>query len=411
MRVAKKSAGQLRRLALLSKNFAYADSASSVALPFDTCFVRESKKLAAKYKNVELVVVIGIGGSNLGSQAVTEAIQGKYFNLFSKKKLMWLDSIDADAISAVVAQMSATKPNKTLLIVISKSGTTTETIANLQVLLRLKQLSKQANVVAISDRNSALHLLAEKKGFDFLEVPKNVGGRYSVFSNVGLFPFAVIGIDVDALLSGAKVACNDSFSLNWRKNQAATIASLLYLHRKNRIRINETFLFANNLESLGKWYRQLLAESIGKEKNLREKVVNEGITPIVSTAVDLHSQAQLYFSGPNDRFFTIVDVKNQSSFLVEPDEDFVELVPQIQGKATAQITRAISTGFKRSLINHARPFVEVTFDEINEKEIGYFMQVGMIQTMLLANLLNVNAFDQPNVEDYKKETKTFLTRE
>ncbi|MFH1247390.1 MAG: hypothetical protein V1644_03340 [Candidatus Micrarchaeota archaeon] len=396
---------RLNELRSASRDFTYSKPEAGIALCFDKRFINESTKLAAKFKSVELVVVIGIGGSNLGCQAVCEAVLGSNYNLFSKKKLLWLDAINSDSLLTVKKAMSQTRPKKTLLIVISKSGNNTEPIANFQIVYK-----KGTSVVVISENNSKLHGLAIANDFHFLHVPKKLSGRYSVFSNVGLFPLAVMGVDVKKLLAGAAAGAVDAFSPNAEKNPVAVLAALLYLHCKKRKRcISENLFFANNLEHVGKWYRQLLAESIGKEKNLVGKIVNEGITPVVATAVDLHSQAQLYFGGPDNRFYSVTTVQQQKSFAIPVLKGAREVVSVIQGKGTSQVSRAIEIGFKKSLVNHCRPFVEFNLREINEEELGYYMQVQMIAVMLLAHLLNVNPFDQPNVEDYKIETKRQLS--
>jgi len=390
---------QLKPLKREYLNFNYSTPFSCVALSFETKFLKQSNHLAAKFKNVELVIVIGIGGSNLGAQAVFEAIKGKHNNLFSKRKVIWLDAIDADTLTAAKKAIAKTPLSKTLVIVISKSGSTTESIANFQTVYK-----KGANVVVISEKNSSLHNLATASGFHFLEIPRNISGRYSVFSNVGLFPLAVMGIDVAELLTGARKSFSQCFSTNWKQNPALILAVLLYIHHKRGKHLHESFFFANNLESLGKWWRQLLAESTGKEKNLQGKKVNEGITPLIAIPVDLHSQAQLYFGGKNDRFYSVIGVAKQFSYTIPFVKGTAAIVPEIQGKASAQVLTAISTGFKKTLAAYRRPFVEINLEKINEEEIGTYMQVHMTAVILLAGLLKVNAFDQPNVQDYKNET-------
>ncbi len=387
----------------LCRDFSYTREESAVALAFDEKFASQSIKLAQQFKDVELIIVIGIGGSNLGAQAITEAILGKYYNLLSTKKIMWADSIDPASLTSIKTMARKTPPEKTLLIVISKSGTTMEIIANFQVLFTSK-----VNIVVITDVGSKLAELAALKEFHLLEIPIKVAGRYSVFSNVGLFPLSLAGIDVKKLLKGARKGCEESLCLDVSKSPAFASAAGRFLHHKKGIRINEGFYFPSNFEGIGKWWRQLLSESIGKEKNLRGEKVNEGITPVVSTAVDLHSQAQLYFGGENNRLFEIVNVEKKFDFAIPPLAGFDALVPEIQGKKTSQVSMAILNGFKKALVHYKRPFTEVTLANESEEEIGEYMQVKMIETILLAHLLGVNAFDQPEVEHYKLEAKKHL---
>ena len=195
----------------------------------------------------------------------------------------------------------------------SKSGGTTETIANFEILLNiLKKYKKKYEkyVVVTTDKDSKLWNLSLKKGFDTLEIPKKVGGRFSVLSSVGLFPLGIIGVDIYQLLKGAKLMKNSCLNKNIIKNPAALSASLIYLHRLNDIKIHDLFIFNYDLESLGKWYRQLMGESIGKEYDKNMIRVFEGITPTVSIgSTDLHSMAQLYLGGPYDKFTTFVRIE------------------------------------------------------------------------------------------------------
>ncbi len=175
---------------------------------------------------------------------------------------------------------------------------------------------------------------ALEKGFDLLEIPKKVGGRYSVFSPVGLFPLGLLGVNIDQLLKGAYDMKSRCLDTNLLKNPAVISATLIYLHYKKGKNIHDLFLVGNDLESVGKWYRQLMGESIGKEFNKDKKRVFEGITPTVSlVSVDLHSMAQIYLGGPYDKFTTFVNVKQNNSDVVVPDiDEYSKLVDVIQGK-------------------------------------------------------------------------------
>ena len=190
-------------------------------------------------------------------------------------------------------------------------------------------------------------------------------------------------------------------------------AALIDTHYKRGNIIHDTFLFSVALNNLGAWYRQLSAESVGKAYNINKELINTGVLPTISIgSTDLHSVAQLYLAGPYNRFTTFVFIGNSTTDLYLPEfADFDALVPHIQGKPLTTIMDAILEGTKRAYHNGERPFVSCIIPEKSAYYIGQFMQIKMIEIMYLGYLLNVNPFDQPQVEDYKKETKMILSRE
>ena len=236
--------------------------------------------------------------------------------------------------------------------------------------------------------------------------------RYSVFSPVGLFPLGLLGINIEHLLDGARSMRNTCIDIDIQNNPAAIGAAVQYQHYKSGKNITDLFLFSNDLESVGKWHRQLMAESLGKEFNKKGERVNIGITPTVSIgSTDLHSMAQLYLGGPHDKFTTFVRVENSTSHINVPRlEGYSELVSGIQEKSLKDIMDAILEGTKSAFRKDGRPFVEITLPDKSEHSIGQFLQFKMIETIYLAYLLDVNPFDQPNVESYKSETRKILAR-
>jgi glucose-6-phosphate isomerase len=403
---AKRLASELKKLNAV-KN--YSDDRASILLPEDRHNLKVIQAaIALKQKlHPQLIVVVGIGGSNLGTIAVQEALLGKNWNLHNTPRILYADTVDPDSLQAIITEMQNVlrQGQQVLINVISKSGSTTETVANFEVLLNvLRRHRKDAGkyVVATTDKDSPLWKLAVKSGFSVLEIPKKVGGRYSVLSAVGLFPLGMLGIDIKELLKGAEAMKAQCLSPNIRKNPAAIGASLLYNHSKADRNIYDNFLFSTDLESLGKWYRQLLAESTGKRKNLC-------ITPTVSIgSTDLHSMAQLYLGGPNDKLTNFVITHFNNAIKVPLYPEYNALVPNLQKKELNHVMHAIVEGVKIAYKKGKRPFTETGFDGKNAKALGAFMQLKMIETILLARLLDVNPFDQPAVELYKKETKRFL---
>lgn len=398
----------------------YDDERASINLPDDKNLVRTIKETVKEKHRLkpEYLIVVGTGGSNLGIIAVQEAILGRLYNqLNPTTKVLYADTVDTDYINNIISVVEPTlkKGGNVIVNGISKSGTTTETIANFELMLNLLRKYKKKYedfVVVTSDKESKLWALAVQKGFDVLEIPEKVVGRYSVLSAVGLFPLGLLGIDLEQLLAGAKVARDVCIRKNIEDNPAAKSAAIQYLHYLSGKNIFDLFLFSNDLESLGKWYRQLMAESLGKKFDIEGKRVNVGITPTVSIgSTDLHSMAQLYLGGPYDKFTTFVSVKKDKSTLTVPKlEGYTELVSGIQGKTFKTIMDAIFEGTKKAFRNDKRPFVEITLPDKSEHSIGQFLQFKMIETIYLGCLLNVNPFNQPSVESYKRETRRILSQ-
>ena len=399
----------------------YDDDRASINLSNDKENLDNVKTLVNKKLklNPKYLIVVGIGGSNLGTLAVQEAVLGKLYNQIDPDlKVLYADTVDSDLIANIISILEPVLKKGENVIVngVSKSGGTTETIANFEVLVDvLKKYKKQYEqyVVVTTDKDSKFWNFAIEKRFEVLEIPKKVGGRYSVFSSVGLFPLGMLGIDIDQLLNGAKLMRDKCLNQNLEDNPAALSASLIYQHKLNGKDIHDLFLFSSDLESIGKWYRQLMGESIGKEFDKKEKRVFEGITPTVSIgSTDLHSMAQLYLGGPYDKFTTFVRVEKNRRIVTIPNyPEYSELVRGIQAQSLSVIMDAILTGVQRAFIKGKRPFVEIVLPDKSAFSIGQFLQFKEMEMMYLGYLLGVNPFDQPNVESYKKETKMILEDE
>jgi len=398
----------------------YEDEKAFVNLPEDKAMLEKVSELVKEKKelNPDYLVIVGIGGSNLGTIAVQEAVLGKlYNNLDSSTKILYADTVDEDYIHCIIKiiENSLANGSNVILNCVSKSGTTTETAANFEVIFDVLQKYKkdvENYVVVTSDKGSELWKIGVEKGFDTLEIPQKVGGRFSVFSAVGLFPLGLLGLNIRALINGAKHIKNLCLGDDIDSNHAAKSAAVQFQHYTQGRNIFDLFLFANDLESLGKWNRQLVAESLGKEYNKRGEKVNVGLTPTVSIgSTDLHSVAQLYLGGPFDKFTTFVSVQeNFSSIKVPSCLEIKELVAGIQGRSLKTIMDAIFEGTKVAFREKKRPFIEITLPDKSEYSIGQFLQFKMMETVYLGYLLNVNPFGQPNVEDYKRETRRILSQ-
>ena len=396
----------------------YENDRASVCLPDDYNMLNNVKNIIYEKKklNPSYLVVVGIGGSNLGTIAVQEAILGKTYNQkTSGLKVMYADTVDPDMMKAVISIIEPVLQRGENVIIngVSKSGGTTETIANFEVLIELLKKyveNYQQFVVVTTDKNSKFWNLSIEHGFGVLEIPKKVGGRFSVFSPVGLFPLGMLDIDIEMLMKGAKEIRDFCLSADITDNPAAVSAGSIYLHYLNKISIHDVFLFSTDLESVGKWYRQLMGESIGKEYNLENKQVFTGITPTVSIgSVDLHSMAQMYLGGPYDKFTTFITVENNFSNISIPNkQEYEDLVKGIQGRSLKDVMDAILVGTQKAFEKKKRPFMEIKLPDKSAYYIGQLLQFKMLEMMYLGSLMGVNTFNQPNVEEYKIETKAIL---
>ena len=396
----------------------YADHRAFINLPYDEEMLSAVNSLISDKLGLDprFLIVIGIGGSNLGTIAVQEAVLGRFYNLLDPEiKVLYADTVDPDMINSIITLIKkALKEDESILLnVVSKSGDTTETIANFRVLLSLLKRYKRKYgdfIVVTTDRDSVLWRVAVRRGFSLLEIPSKVIGRYSVLSPVGLFPLGILGIKIEDLLMGARRMTGRCLSMNLKENPAAITASIQYRHYLDGKNISDLFFFSCDLESLGKWCRQLIAESLGKEHDRNGRRVNVGITPTVSIgSTDLHSIAQLYLGGPCDKLITFIEVEDPRSSVSVPEADeYSSLVKGIDGRDLKEILDAILEGTKEAFRRRKRPFIEISLPDKSEFSIGEFMQFKMIETMFLGYLMNVNPFDQPNVEEYKIQTRRIL---
>ncbi|HRN78204.1 MAG TPA: hypothetical protein PLU71_03115 [Candidatus Dependentiae bacterium] len=374
--------------------------------------VAEKKKL-----NPTVLVVIGIGGSNLGTIAVHEALCGKFYNEQQPDiKVYFADSIDTDYIYDIVllVEQELEQGSNVLINVVSKSGSTTETVANFELFLyllkRYKKDTYHQYVVVTTDEHSKLWEFAQEHNFTHLIIPAQVGGRYAVMSAVSLFPLALLGVDIDALHAGAQSMIPTLIHTDLSHNISSLSAAwLAYEYQHGKV-IHDTFIFSVDLEGVGKWYRQLMGESLGKP-NAQGKPV--GMMPTVSIgSIDLHSVAQLYLGGPINRCTTFISVaKNKSQIVLPRWQIFDQLVAKLQGKSFPDVMEAIMQGVQRTYTKKSIPFVSVVLPEKSAYYIGQLLQVKMLEMIYLCYLLGVNPFDQPHVELYKKETREILAHE
>lgn len=403
--------GYLEELRLASQDASYGSNESCLHLAYDETVRTEAERLAKEKSSPKLreVMVVGIGGSNLGAQAVYDALRP------NGVPLSFFDTAHVRTLKEACQRMRSIyrERGEVLINIISKSGTTSETVMNARVLIDcLKSLTKnwRDSIVVTTEPLSRLDGWARANDIASLPNPANVGGRWSVFSAVGLFPLALAGIDIKKLRKGAVRALRRCLSGDAEHNSALQSAAAIHRAMKKGAVMHNLFVFNRDLESLGKWYRQLVGESLGKERDLSGRIVHAGITPLVAIgSTDLHSIFQLLLGGPEDKFTTFVRVRRKRDVNIpRTDEQFDAIVPELNRKSVGEVMDAIYSGTVGSFADRRLPFVEVELERLDEEELGQFMQFKMIETMLLAQLMRVNAFDQPNVEEYKKITRELL---
>lgn len=398
-------------LFLHARNGTYEDGYSFINAPFDNDIVLPVLGLIKSKQELDprMLIVIGIGGSNLGAKAVHEFLQGVYYNDQNPTmSCYFVDSLDTDALTVVVQRMQQVlaQGQEIIINVISKSGTTTETSINFNLFLgHLKQYRPDTYhqyIVVTSDTGSLLAEVAHKERFSLLSIPPAIGGRYSVFTAVGLFPLGMLGVDVEQLCKGAQeVVDNVLHDLNHDATEGAYVSYDQCLRGKN---IHDMFVFGSELTSLGLWYRQLVGESLGKDKKI-------GITPTASVgSTDLHSVGQLYLGGPGDKYVTFVSTnqKHDLTFVVQPE--LYNLIPVIKKNSVDHVMQAIIEGTKKAYSIDELPF-ESLYIQKNALSCGQVLQLLMMRIVYMAHLFEVNPFDQPHVELYKSQTREILRYE
>lgn len=397
----------------------YALPEASLRLPFDEKLFARSLDLAAKIANPKLAYIlnIGIGGSNLGTKAIYEAIAGTLdAHTPFAPKILFADTCSpellADLTEIVVNEVSSKE--EILIIIESKSGTTTETIVNASILVPAFEQKFGAlndRIVCVTDEGSSLWVMAEKQGFHLLPVPQMVGGRYSVFSPVGIFPLLCVGVDGKALLRGAQTVVEETVE-GGAESSAFKLAEHMLAWHEHGARVFDLFVFHPELEALGKWYRQLFAESIGKNITVEGTPATHRMVPTVSIgSTDLHSAEQMHLA--QKEFFARILVRAHAPHwehqFLATDSAFAPLVPGVARRAPCEVMDAIYRGVTDTYRVQEVSFGEVALTDLDPESLGAMMQFFMCMVMHLAHLLHINAFDQPNVEEYKEATRRILS--
>lgn len=368
----------------------------------------------------DTLVVLGIGGSALGPIATQTALQHPFYNNLPRELrrgpcLYVPDNADPELNSALLEVLDL---ERTVFNVITKSGTTAETMA--AFLYFREALAKRLGAGALRDhlvlttdpKKGALRQIVEHEGYPSLPLPSNVGGRFSELTAVGLFPAAVTGVDISEMLAGAAFADKRCQERDPRKNPAAMNALIQFLLDKKGKNMVVMMPYAQRLKDVADWFRQLWAESLGKHVDRAGNVVNVGPTPVKALGVtDQHSQVQLYAEGPFDKVFNFlfVDEYTTNAPLVNPYPEVDEL-SYLEGKSFEQLIKAEAEATQLALTEAGRPNVAHHFPAVNAYTLGQFYYMMEVQTAIAGELYNINAFDQPGVEGGKIATYALMGR-
>ncbi len=377
-------------------------------LPFQDGVLDEILEQAARLRSIaDELVVLGIGGSALGATAVDMALKGAMRHALPPgpegMRVFVADNSDPRFFGAVLDQVNL---ERTAFAVISKSGSTAETMSQFLVVKELleRRLDKEdalRRLVFITDpQKGNLRVIAEDEPVAILNVPPNVGGRYSVLSPVGLLPLACAGHDVAALLAGAAAMAQACQSPELMKNPAYLVAALnVGFYRQGR-NILVMMPYATDLFGLAQWFAQLWAESLGKAQSLEGEAVNTGSTPVAAVgATDQHSQLQLYMEGPQDKLIMFLTLDNYGRDLVIP-----ELYPKIDalsylgGRSLAELVHAESRATAAALASQGRPSYSLRLPAVEPDVLGEVIYLLELATVMAGGLLGIDPLDQPGVE-------------
>ncbi|OED34924.1 hypothetical protein AB834_05665 [PVC group bacterium (ex Bugula neritina AB1)] len=378
-----------------------------------------AKNIKSKYENI---ISIGIGGSYLGNKTLQESLSHPYYNECSSArngfpKIYFAgDNLDPARLKGLLDIIDI---KSTHFLIISKSGNTIEPMGTFAVLLDAIQKSGgniKEDITAITSEDTGMLCdMVKSHGWKSFPIPYGVGGRWSVLSTVGLVTAAVAGINIDSLLEGSREMDKLCQKESIEDNPAALYALLHHLLHKNKGKnLGVIMPYANALKSVSDWYVQLLAESLGKKFNLETQVVHEGRTPIPALGTtDMHAQTQQHCEGDNSRVITFIEIEEQASAqgLTIPDVFSPETpISSISNRKMQDLLHMACLSNEEALAQAERPTCSIVLPEITPFYMGQLLYFFEYATAFEGELLNVNAYDQPGVEGYKKVMKSMLKK-
>ena len=370
-------------------------------------------------KKFDSFVVLGIGGSALGPMALFQALCHLHHNELPKSKrkapkFYVEDNVDPERMKALLDVVDV---KKTMFNVITKSGSTSETMTQYLIISDLlkKALGSDysSHVIATtSETKGNLIKIAKKENFKTFYIPDGVGGRFSELCPVGLLPAAVLGIDIKAFLEGAKFMDNRCKKADPKKNSALMAALLQYLSMKSGKNVSVMMPYADSLKLMADWYAQLWGESLGKAIDLDGKPAFVGQTPVKALGVtDQHSQVQLYTEGPFDKVVTIISVEKFRTVVdISQGCEDIPAVNFLCGHTMNELISAECNATEYALTRSGRLNNRIILPEVNAFTCGQLMYFFMLQTAYTGALLHIDTFNQPGVEEGKNATYALLGR-
>jgi glucose-6-phosphate isomerase len=371
--------------------------------------------------DIEAFVVLGIGGSALGPMAVQQAINHPFYNEISREKrggfprLYIADNVDPEKLVYLFDTIDITK---CLFNCISKSGSTSETMSQFMIIKQLleeklgKEEAKKHIVCTTDSVNGNLIKIVKEEGYKTFIIPSGVGGRFSQLTPVGLLAAAFCGVDIEELLAGAAFMDEICKEEDIYKNPAYIYAILNYIGMQKGKPISIMMPYADSLKYISDWYCQLWAESLGKKYDLKGNVVNVGPTPVKALGVtDQHSQVQLYTEGPFDKMIVLMGVDNYKETITIPK--IYEDVPSLGflgGVTQNELIKVEQMATEYALLQSGKMNMTITLPQVNEFTIGQILYLFEVATGFAGELMNINAFDQPGVEEGKNATYAMFGR-
>lgn len=363
----------------------------------------------------EDLVVVGIGGSSLGGKAVADALLGPAWNTLDAEarehypRLHFLENADPDSLRELLARID---PRRTLFNVVSKSGSTAETMAQFLILEEVVEAAVGADQIrghflfTTDPESGVLRRLARERGVPSLAISPAVGGRFSVLSPVGLLPSAVTGVDLEALLSGAREMREVCLAPVLQRNPAGLLAVLLHAaHEEAGQGIHVLMPYADRLRSLALWFQQLWGESLGKSPE-------RGPTPLAALgAVDQHSLLQLFMEGPRDKVVVFLRVRHRDRALPIPLRHGTEpALAYLGGHDLGTLLETERRATAEALRQDGRPSAVLEIERLDARALGGLFMLFQVATILAGALYGVNPLDQPGVEQGKQLTYGLLGR-
>ena len=356
----------------------------SLSRKFSYSFKINSLENFNKFKNI---AIIGMGGSVLGSEAIYCFLKKKI-----KKNIIFIDDIDSEKLKIFDKKINK---NKTLFIVISKSGNTVETLSNLLVLKIIKKNAKNLIIISEKDKNT-LFSLSNKMSLYHVEHKNYIGGRYSVLSEAGMLPAYLMGLNIKNFRKNLLENFKSKNKIFLKESSIIFDSLLMQKKFKNLIFLN----YSPKLNKFLFWYQQLIAESLSKK--------NKGFLPVISSAPkDHHSLLQLYLDGPKDKLFYIFSEINNKDKIIKT-KNLESKMKFLNNKNLTDIKLAQKNALIQTLKKSNIPFREIKIKNYNEEALGQLFSYFMLETALTGMVANINPFDQPAVEQVKNITKKIL---